>query len=49
MQVASGSYWVAAGQRATVTLVLNRQGRKLLKRFYRVPPTLKIDSACATI
>jgi hypothetical protein len=42
VQVASGSYSVATGQHATITLTLNNQGKKLLNRFYRVPTTLNI-------
>jgi hypothetical protein len=40
--VASGSYSLAPGQHATFTLALNKHGQKLLKRFHRVPATLKI-------
>jgi hypothetical protein len=42
VQVASGSYSLATGHRATIKLVLNSQGKKLLNRFYRLPATLKI-------
>jgi hypothetical protein len=45
VKVASGSYSVATGQDAKITLKLNKQGKQLLDRFYRVPATLKIDGA----
>lgn len=43
--VASGSYSIAAGRRTTITLKLNKLGRKLLRRFHRVPATLKVTGA----
>jgi hypothetical protein len=46
--VASGSYSLAVGQHATVTLALNKHGRKLLRRFHRVPATLKITGGAIT-
>jgi Ice-binding-like/Bacterial Ig-like domain len=45
VEVASGSYSVAAGQKAKITLALNKQGKQLLDRFYRVPATLKMIGA----
>jgi Ice-binding-like/Bacterial Ig-like domain len=45
VQVASGSYSVAAGQDAKITLRLNKQGKQLLDRFYRLPATLKMAGA----
>jgi hypothetical protein len=45
VQVASGSYSVATGQAAKITLKLNKHGQQLLDRFYRVPATLKIAGA----
>jgi hypothetical protein len=45
VQVASGSYSVATGKDAKITLTLNKQGRALLDRFYRVPATLKMAGA----
>jgi Ice-binding-like/Bacterial Ig-like domain len=45
VQVASGSYSVATGQDAKITLKLNKHGKQLLDRFYRVPATLKIAGA----
>jgi Ice-binding-like/Bacterial Ig-like domain len=45
VQVASGSYSVATGQDAKITLKLNHRGKQLLDRFYRVPATLKIGGA----
>jgi Ice-binding-like/Bacterial Ig-like domain len=46
--VASGSYSLAAGQQARVTLALNKHGQELLKRFHRVPATLKITGGAIT-
>ncbi len=48
VQVASGSYSVATGQDAKITVTLNKQGKQLLARFYRVPATLKLTGAISS-
>jgi hypothetical protein len=45
VKVAAGTYTIAAGKKAKVTIKLNTAGKKLLNRFYRVPSTLKITGA----
>jgi hypothetical protein len=45
VHVASGSYSVATGQDAKITLALNKRGKQLLDRFYRVPATLNMTGA----
>lgn len=47
VRVASGSYSAAPGKRATTTLSLNSQGKKLLARFYRLRATLKITGTAS--
>lgn len=41
-EVAGGSYAVATGKRATLTLSLNSTGQGLLDQFYRLPSTLVV-------
>ncbi len=45
--VATGSYSVATGQRATLRLTLTTAGQKLLDRFYRVPALVTLEDAPA--
>lgn len=46
--IAAGSYRIAAGRTATVTVALNATGRRLLTDFHRVPATLVLSGASAT-
>jgi hypothetical protein len=45
----SGSYSIAAGSRETLRFTLNRAGKQLLSRFYRLPATFTFSATSGTV